>query len=170
VSLASIRHAVTVTCKVDVGFNDCFISLHKWDPSLFTNHKPNITFTLVQHCILWSKLKQLFWLNSATWIILLHIRYIHNMTSGLVVRVSDYWSCVGTHGHCTTVSFRLLIMCWDTWSLYHGQFQTHPTPSQVTCNKHTRNQKTYGCTLQLRSWRWMLWRPKHVELINFSRT
>jgi hypothetical protein len=23
---------------------------------------------------------------------------------------------------------------------------------------------------KLFSWRWMLWRPKHVELINFSRT
>ena len=47
VCLASTGHTVTITYEVNAGFNNCLISLPKWDPFLFTNHKLNITFTLV---------------------------------------------------------------------------------------------------------------------------
>ena len=41
VCLARTGHTVTITYKVKAGFNNCLISLPKWDPFLFTNHKPN---------------------------------------------------------------------------------------------------------------------------------
>lgn len=47
VCLASTGHTVTITYKVNAGFNNCLISLPTWDPFLFTNHKLNITFTVL---------------------------------------------------------------------------------------------------------------------------